>query len=275
MNSQHKKGVFIGLTGIDYVYYIDVMPEENSKCKTNEYATYVGGPAANAAITYAALGGDATLISAYGSSHESSLITSELTELGIKVINVALDNKLPGISTICITKEGKRSIISGQNQYEQLNLSGLNLDEYDFALFDCNQPDISLPLLEQVSCDIILDAGSYKENTDKYLKKANIIISSEQFKDNAGRNIFDMTFNNDVMLAMTRGEKSILTRTGEIAIEPTDCVDSLAAGDIFHGAFCYAFYEKEYNFEHALKYASEIASRSVRYKGPRMWMKQE
>lgn len=272
MTSQTKRAAFIGLTGLDYVYYLDSLPEENGKCKTNDYATYVGGPAANAAITYASLGGDATLITAYGNSPESSIITKELTSYGVKVINTSLDSKLPGISTICITGDGKRTIISGQNQYEQIDLSGINLDEYDFALFDLNQQDVSLPLLESFDGDIVLDAGSYKANAHKYLSKATIVISSEQFKDDLGRDIFNMPFDNIRMRAMTRGEKSIRTSDTEIAVEPVECIDSLAAGDIFHGAFCYAFYEKKYDFEDALRYASKIASKSVHYKGPRAWI---
>lgn len=269
---QTKRAAFIGLTGLDYVYYLDSLPEENGKCKTNDYATYVGGPAANAAITYASLGGDATLITAYGNSHESSIITKELTSYGVKVINTSLDNKLPGISTICITGDGKRTIISGQNQYKQIDLSGINLDAYAFALFDLNQQDVSLPLLERFNGDIVLDAGSYKANAHKYLSKATIVISSEQFKDDLGRDIFNMPYDNIRMRAMTRGEKPIRTSDTEIAVEPVECIDSLAAGDIFHGAFCYAFYEKKYDFEDALRYASKIASKSVHYRGPRAWI---
>lgn len=270
-NYQNKKAVFIGLTGIDYVYYLDELPEENHKCKTLEYAKYIGGPAANAAITYAALGGDATLITAYGHSSESNTITEELASLGVKVINVSSDDKLPGISTICITGEGKRTIISGQNKYEDIDLSNVNLDEYDLALFDCNQQDISLPLLEKVSCDIVLDAGSFKENVEKYLEKATIVISSEQFKDDMGRDIFEMPYDNISMRAITRGEKSIRIANGEIGVGAVECVDSLAAGDIFHGAFCYAYLEKNFDFEQSLKYAAAIASESVKYKGPRAW----
>lgn len=269
---QKKKAVFIGLTGIDYVYYLDSLPEENSKCKTGEYAKYIGGPAANAAITYAALGGDATLITAYGNSLESQTITDELNAYGVKVINVSSDDKLPGISTICITGEGKRTIISGQNQYEKIDLSGIDLEGYDLALFDCNQQDISLPLLERMSCDIVLDAGSFKPNVERYLEKAKMVISSEQFKDASGRDIFAMPYDNITLRAMTRGEKSIRTQNSEIKVDSVECVDSLAAGDIFHGAFCYAFVEKKHAFEEALQFASQIASESVKYKGPREWM---
>lgn len=267
-----KKALFVGLTGIDYVYYLETLPAENSKCKTTEYTKYIGGPAANAAITYAALGGDATLITAYGTSSESKTITEELSAYGVKVINVSSDDVLPGISTICITDGGMRTIISGQQSYKSIDSTGISVDGYDFALFDCNQQDISLPLLDRVTCDIVLDAGSYKPNVEKYLERASVVISSEQFLDPSGRDIFSMPYENIKLRAMTRGEKPIRTQDGEIKVEAVTCVDSLAAGDIFHGAFCFAFYEKEMAFDEALRFASCVASESVKYKGPRAWM---
>lgn len=267
--SKKMKAAFVGLTGIDYVYYIDKLPEENNKCKTKEYDRYIGGPAANAAITYALLGGEATLITAIGNSPETDIILKELEEYGVKVINLSHDNKMPGISTICVSKAGNRTIFSGQSVYNNLDLECIDTSEYDFALFDCNQQDISLPLLDGFKCEIVLDAGSYKANIEKYLSKATIVISSENFKDENDNDIFQMDYPNIFHKAITRGEKSIKTLNSEIEVEQIECIDSLAAGDIFHGAFCFAYYEKKLVFEDALKFASQIATESVRYKGPR------
>ena len=50
------KGLFVGLCTRDIVYYIDEFPQCNHKIKTEEFATYIGGPATNAAITFAVLG---------------------------------------------------------------------------------------------------------------------------------------------------------------------------------------------------------------------------
>lgn len=50
------KGLFVGLCTKDILYYTDDIPAHNHKSKTEDFATYIGGPAANAAITYAALG---------------------------------------------------------------------------------------------------------------------------------------------------------------------------------------------------------------------------
>ena len=72
------KGLFVGLCTKDIVYYTDEIPKKNHKIKTDDFATYIGGPAANAAITYAALGGDATLATCLGMGPESEAIMKEL-----------------------------------------------------------------------------------------------------------------------------------------------------------------------------------------------------
>ena len=95
MLTRKRKGLFVGLCTLDYVYYADEFPKENKKIKVNEYARYIGGPAANAAITYAALGGDATLATCLGSSLESKMILEELRSYGVKVLNYSSQYTLP------------------------------------------------------------------------------------------------------------------------------------------------------------------------------------
>ena len=73
-----KKGLFVGLCTKDILYYTDDLPTHNHKSKTEDFATYIGGPAANAAITYAALGGDATLATCLGDGTESRAMLEEL-----------------------------------------------------------------------------------------------------------------------------------------------------------------------------------------------------
>ena len=273
-----KKIAFVGLTNLDYVYYVDRMPEENAKCRTTQYERYIGGPAANAAITYALLGGDATLITAFGTSGESKQIAEELESLGVKCINLSPENTKPGVSAICISDNGNRTIISGQAEYFGVTETSIReqvtdafLAQFDGALFDCNRTDIALPILQRIKSEIVLDAGSFKEHTETFLQRASVVISSEKFRDPSGRDVFSLPYENIVHRAMTRGERSIITDSGEVPVSQVNCVDSLAAGDILHGAFCFFYFEKGLDFTEALKEASRIASKSVRFKGPRAW----
>ncbi len=269
-----KKGLFVGLCTKDILYYTDELPAHNHKAKTEEFAVYIGGPAANAAITYAALGGDATLATCLGDSMESRAMTEELKGYGVKVLNYSEYDTLPNTACIVVSSDGKRTILSGQHKFS-VNREH-DLADYDFVLFDCNQQEISLDILAGVESaegkTIVLDAGSFKPNTEKFLERADIVIASEDFADAFGNDIFDMKCN-AVHKAITRGEKPILYNGTEISVEQVETVDTLGAGDIFHGAFCYGYFEQEYSCENALRFAGKVASESVKYRGPREWIK--
>ena len=49
------------------------------------------------------------------------------------------------------------------------------------------------------------------------------------------------------------------------------CKDSLGAGDVLHGAFCY-HYLNSFDFLESLKAAMHIATQSCRYDGPHEWI---
>lgn len=264
------RGYFIGLTTLDYVFYVDSQPRSNEKVKTGEFQRYVGGPAANAAITYSLLGGNATLVTCLGNTVESKIMEDILQGYGVTVLNCTDDDTLPNIAAIAVDLCGNRKIFSGQHQYNKLDFPVI--DKPGFCLFDLNQQELSLGMLEKCECEIIVDAGSWKGETAEFLKKADVVIASETFRDPSGNDVFSIKECSNAKKAVTRGEKPILLADGEIPVEPVECVDSLAAGDIFHGAFCFAYYHEHNEFEEALRYAAEIATESVKHTGPRDWV---
>lgn len=270
MNTQNiPKGCFVGLTTLDYVFYIDSQPQDNEKVKTDDFRRFAGGPAANAAITYSLLGGDATLVTCLGNSVESDYLKRILNGYGVTVLNCSEDDTMPSIAAIAVDQCGKRRIFSGQNQYQRINVP--ELEKPDFCLFDLNQQELSLGILKKCDCEIVVDAGSWKGETAAFLKKATIVIASENFRDPSGNDIFSIKDCVNAKKAITRGEKPILLTDGEIPVGPVACADTLAAGDIFHGAFCFAYYHKHSDFKAALTFASKIAAESVKYAGPREW----
>ena len=265
------KGLFVGLCTKDIVFYTNEIPSHNHKSKTEDFATYIGGPAANAAITYAMLGGDATLATCLGNSAESQAMIEELRGYGVSVLNYSEYNILPNMAAIFVSGDGKRTIISGQQKFAVNR--GFDLESFDFVLFDCNQQEISLDILQGVDGKkIVLDAGSVKPNIEMFLQRADIVISSEDFKDELGNDIFGMDCDAKHK-AITRGGNTILYNEKELLVEQIEAVDTLGAGDIFHGAFCYVYFEKGRSCEDALHFAMRVASESVKYKGPRTWIK--
>jgi len=286
-----KLGIFTGLAGLDIVYYQDNLPIENSKSKTNDYITVVGGPAANAAITYAMLGGKALLITCIGHSEFGQIIKKQLHDYGVEVIDFAKGaDVLPSISGISVNKtNGNRTIWSGQPLYNKINdekfetvMYSISMGKASFCFSDCNVPQISIKVLQEAkkhSKTIILDAGSWKDNFDFYLSVADEVIASAVCKPPTHHHDFmaaamDYGVKN---VAITDGGEAIKWKSpeeqGKIAPPKVEAKDTLGAGDIFHGAYCFFRVVKNLSFADSLEKAAEVASLSVQYWGPREGVK--
>jgi len=77
-------------------------------------------------------------------------------------------------------------------------------------------------------------------------------------------------------MAITNGSAPIQILAGRssatMPIPQVDVVDTMGAGDVLHGAYCY-FASTGQSFVDALTKAAKIASESCRYAGTREWMK--
>jgi sugar/nucleoside kinase (ribokinase family) len=60
--------------------------------------------------------------------------------------------------------------------------------------------------------------------------------------------------------------------SGVVRAPQVDVVDTMGAGDIFHGAFCY-YAAAGHGFVEALVEATTVAGESCRYRGTREWMR--
>ena len=272
-----KKGLFVGLCGLDVVFYEDKpLPEEDVKMKCSDLRACIGGPAANAAITYTLLGGKATVVSYIGNSSVGKVIKQMMADYNIKVVDLCLDDDVKCISSIYVnTNNATRTIFSGRNEIHTLDSFKLlenEIEDCDFIMYDGHFSHIDETLLEtakKCSKDIVIDVGGWKDTFNTILKYNPTLICSEVFNKN-GLNGIDLQ--NEFMyenVAITRGKKNILYKTldmdkpSEIEVTKVNAVDTLGAGDIFHGAYCYFKYVEELQFADALGKAMNVASTST------------
>ncbi|WP_018392629.1 PfkB family carbohydrate kinase [Bacillus sp. 37MA] len=275
------QGVFTGITGLDIAFYQNEFPKENFKSKTNDYQTFIGGPAANAAITYAILGGNATLITCLGDTTIAKAIKSELFDVyNVTVIDMAAgSNLLPSLSSVLVNIEkATRTIWSGQQQFsihKETSYEKL-INEASFCFSDCNLPEVSIDFLKKskaLNKKIILDSGSWKPHFPECLKLADEVIASVncQPRESDLLTFLENTPVNNI--AITDGENDTLwfekSNSGVIKVPKVQAVDSLAAGDVLHGAYCYYRYHEGLSFVSALEKATIVASESVKYYGAR------
>lgn len=272
---EKKKGLFVGLCLLDVVFYHDrPLPKEDAKIKIEDVRAHVGGPAANAAITYALLGGESVVVSFLGNSSIAKILKEMMAELGIRVVDLCEDDEAKCISSVYVnTADSTRTILSGRKAPERLKSLDLlekEIDESDFILYDAHFEQIEDKLFQTAkrgNKEIVIDVGSWIDTFERILKYDPILICSEVFEKEGKNGLELMEEYGYRRAAITRGGKSILYRDaenrGEIAVRSVHAVDTLGAGDVFHGAFCHAFFQNGCDFASALCQASLVASIST------------
>src|SRR5690348_14407025 len=89
--ASEPRGIFVGLATLDVIHRIDEPPAVNQKITATAQFVAAGGPAANAAVTFAALGGGAVLVTALGTEPVADLVRSDLIEHGVDHLDPVLD----------------------------------------------------------------------------------------------------------------------------------------------------------------------------------------
>lgn len=281
--------LFWGRSVCDLTYLVESFPEENSKIFSSDFMIQPGGTALNPAITFAQLSGSASLISRLGNNNFAQFVKDALKKYNVDVYDLSEDDnyQIP-ISTIFVnSKNGSRTIInSPKNEkvkltvteklykiIEEINPTLILID--GFELEDCYEV---LENCKKRNIKIVFDGGSWKENTNEFLKYIDIAICSSKFRM-PGLSL-DETINKlhetgIKFVAFTQDENPIISSIENnkelIPVEKVKAIDTLGAGDVFHGAFCYYFL-KSYDFNFSLKEAARDASNSCRYFGTHTWM---
>jgi sugar/nucleoside kinase (ribokinase family) len=286
-------GLFVGLNTVDIHYIINEYPEPNTKNIVGNNAVYTGGPATNAAIAFSKLGGNSTLLTSVGSHYLTQFILNELEENNVRLLDIKKKSKTNPVISSVITSDNNadRTVLTFQpsikmtaeyNTYDLfINKHREMISTFDIMLTDgffCEMAILAAKTAKESSVKIVIDCGSWKSGMEDLIKLADIVICSQDFYPPGTKNtdeVFDyLSAKSCEMIAITRGDKDILYRekTGQnnIPVKKVRAVDTLGAGDILHGAFCY-YYIKTRKFIKALEYASEVATISCRYYGTREW----
>ena len=252
-----------------------------------------GGPAANAAVTFRALGGNSCLVSSVGTGPLAATVLEDLESYGVLVIDATTDAGIggPPVSTVIVyTETGERSVVS-------LNGMGRRLEgAYDPApfepgvvLIDGHYSEFANQSLSSLKSEVpvVMDAGSWKDHAESLLESAHAIICSEDFNPpNVGTEGIEAYLINRgaTFVATTRGANPVTWQTVDaagIARPPrVDAVDTSGAGDILHGAFAHAVASlgKKANaittddWVSCLTASLAIASFSCRSFGTRSWI---
>ncbi len=277
--------VCVGRATFDLGYACPSFPIEDGKISATHFWAGAGGSALNGAITARTLGSDVRLFTLLGTGSFADSVRAELQSFDVPVRDFAATGEqvLPVSSIIVVPGGGTRTIID--QQPEQMPLrdppDSECLDGVSVLYCDGFLPEIAVPLATMArrrGIPVVLDGGSWKPWTDKLIAHVDHAVVSERFHP-PGRHEADIIDAvralGPSVAAITRGPGPIAwsadDRCGEITPPQVDAIDTLGAGDIFHGAYCH-FLSKGEQVPDALAHAAEVAAQSCRYHGTRAWI---
>ncbi len=284
------QGLFVGLTTLDLIYRAIAPPTANQKLVASDYTVAAGGPATNAAVTFAHLGNRATIVSAIGSHPMTQLIRADLQTWGVDSVDLAPDRTAPPpVSSIIVTEAtGDRAVISLNAVKAQVDPACLPptwveelLQDIDIVLIDGHQMALSAaiaPVAQRRQIPVVMDGGSWKPGFETVLPAVDYALCSANFQPPAcPTEAATLAFLRQFAiphLAITHGPAPITyiqaEHQGELPVPPIQAIDTLGAGDVFHGAFCH--FVGHTDFVAALEQAATVAARSCQQFGTRRWM---
>lgn len=274
----------------DYVFHLPELPRHPEKYRARDFACVGGGPAATAAVAIVRLGGSAQLVARVGEDAVAETIRAELEHYGVDCRYLA---RLPGrrssLSSVFIDAAGERLIVNYTDPDMPIAtdwLRAVSLDDCAAVLADTRWPAGSRVLLQRAresGLPAVLDADvPVPRDTDLLQASSHVAFSAIGLRDFLAQPTAPVS---ELLPALqklaqqlqrwccvTLGASGVAYTDGDtVALVPAfavSTVDTLGAGDVWHGAFALALGEGSSAAE-AVRFASAVAAIKVGRRGGR------
>lgn len=287
MSAKPLRILCIGLPVRDLTFNVSAVPGRGQKFPAEKFAQICGGNALNAAIGINRLGGQASMTGPMGDKSETSdlFLFQDLAKEGIETAHlVHMPGLVTPISTVMIDPSGERTIVT----FRDPALWKVKLPDHEMLLKDCSAiliesrcAGFATDLCQDArkrGIPVVVDIDSTLSQSEGLLTaSSHLIFSDEALQTTAGisdnlKALLKMATLTSSFLAVTRGPKGTLWldeqgQPQETPAFPVHVVDTLGAGDIFHGAFALEFAGGK-SVPEALRFASAAAAlKCTRYGG--------
>jgi sulfofructose kinase len=241
----------VGYACVDINFKTSHHPSADEKLRATDMHSCGGGPAANAAVAIARLGGSVRFSGYLGNDAFGDAHLGEFAHDGVLIDAIHRGDLPTPVAAVTIKPDGTRSIIDYRAPSALAPEDTLTLADFParVLLIDGHQPLLSLALVEQarvLGIPSVLDAGSVNDGTRMLYNKVDYLITSEKFArqysgEDDPRTALAALDGAAPFIASTWGDDGVYWQdeygqhhTPAFDIEP---LDTTGAGDAFHGAF--------------------------------------
>lgn len=270
--------VGVGLNATDTLLVVRQFPAYGGKAPFVREIRSPGGQVASAMVACVKLGLKTKYIGSVGDDDGGQILLQSLSESGIDVSHVQLRAGCPNQSAYIVIDQttGERTIlwqrpdclkiVPEHIEPEQITCARLlHIDGHDTAAVEH-----AARIARQHQIPVTVDVDTIYRGFDRVLPYVDYLIASTNFP-------VEWTSERDPFLALELIQKEYGMRVAAMTLGPhgalalvgdkyiyspafvVNCRDTTGAGDVFHGAFCYAVVEG-YSIEDALSFSNAMAA---------------
>lgn len=266
----------VGVAVLDFVFALDEMPRAAVKYRARDATIIGGGCAANASVAVARLGGQSAVASRLGDDSIAVMIEAGLAAEGV---DCTLLKRFPGhrsaFSSIYVDAAGERQIVGYRDHSISTEadwLAGGAPAALDAVLADTRWgggAEAAMRIAKERGIPGVLDAEAPLEDA-----RGAIAIASHVAFSRSGLAAYSgvpsipeglarAVTMSDAFVCVTDGADGVFwLEHGRLCHAPAfkvDVIDTLGAGDIWHGAYAFALGRGDAN-EAAIRFASAVAA---------------
>lgn len=250
----------------DYVFRTPQLPQRAEKYRATGFFTQGGGPAATAAVTVARLGGEARLVARVGADPVADVLQRELEGYGVDCRHVRhFAGHTCSVSSVFVDDHGERLIVNHTDPQMPTDCAWLeeavSFEGVSAVLADTRWPagavwalrrarSLGLPAVLDADTPVslasgLLDAPSHLAFSLPGLRD---IDASATDRQSAGVALQQIADRHRVWCCVTLGAEGVLIADATASLQhvaacEVTAVDTLGAGDVWHGAFALALAE--------------------------------
>lgn len=240
-----------GSTAVDMVFTLPQFPDRGEKFTATSAAIVGGGCAGNAAVAVARLGAYSQLLARVGADEIGQLTLQDLMDEGVDCALVhRASHGQSAMSSVLIDAHGDRQIVAfrGGNLVQIPDWQGPDLPEFAAALADTRWPQAAARLLETACARAkpgVLD-GEAPVPPHLIALASHTAFSMQGLRDLTGQSdplagLAQIFPHSGGWVCATDGPNGVYiydaTGASHIPAFAVDAVDTLGAGDVWHGAF--------------------------------------
>lgn len=262
----------VGHASFDVTMSVPRQPVPNEKMQADALQLAGGGPAANAAVCVARLGGEAGFCGYLGRDVFGDICLDEFATESVDTSLIVRGKHPTPVSQILAKPDGTRSVVNFKGETPWLAADVIRFNEKPkVMLFDGHEPLLSASLFKQGKAAGImtaLDAGSLHKGTDALAFEVDYLVTSSKFArqfcatDDMQAALTILADKRDNVVITLGGTGLIWSRNGETGAMPAPevaVIDSTGAGDAFHGAFALGL-ARGMAWEEMLYFASRVGA---------------